>query len=63
MKIHLYSLGLVVALFLGCGQAAEMPAEQLSNEMIIDFSIREALGEGNVFDRHMDMHRFGPDHA
>ena len=63
MKIHLFLLGMVVALFLGCGQAAEMPVEQLSDEMIIDFSIREAMGEGNVFDRHMDMRRFGHDHA
>ena len=55
MKIHLFLLGLVVALFLGCGQAAEMPVEQLSDEMIIDFSIREAMGEGDLFDRH----RFG----
>ena len=54
MKIHLFLLGLVVALFLGCGQA-EMPVEQLSDEMIIDFSIREAMGEGDLFDRH----RFG----
>ena len=54
MKIHLFILGLVVALFLGCGQA-EMPVEQLSDEMIIDFSIREAMGEGDLFDRH----RFG----
>jgi hypothetical protein len=62
MKIHLFLLGLVVALFLGCGQAVD-PGEQLSDEMIIDFSIREAMGEGNVFDRHMDMRRFGHDHA
>ena len=55
MKIHLFILGLGVALFLGCGQAAEMPVEQLSDEMIIDFSIREAMGEGDLFDRH----RFG----
>jgi len=63
MKIHLFLLGMVVALFLGCGQAAEMPEERLPDDMIIDFSIREALGEGNVFDRHMDMRRFGHDHA
>ena len=63
MKIHLFLLGMVVALFLGCGQAAEMPVEQLSDEMIIDFSIREAMGEGDLFDRHMEMSRFDHDHA
>ena len=64
MKIHLFLLGLVVALFLGCSaQGPEMPEEQLPDDMIIDFSIREAMGEGNVFDRHMDMRRFGHDHA
>ena len=56
MKIHLYSLGLVVALFLGCSaQGPEMSEEQLPDDMIIDFSIREAMGEGDLFDRH----RFG----
>ena len=60
MKIHLYSLGLVVALFLGCSaQGPEMSEEQLPDDMIIDFSIREAMGEGNVFAMHMDMRRFG----
>ena len=63
MKIHLFLLGMVVALFLGCGQAAEMPEERLPDDMIIDFSIREALGEGNVFAMHMDMRRFGHDDA
>jgi len=62
MKIHLLLLGLGVALFLGCGRA-EMPEEQLPDDMIIDFSIREALGEGNVFAMHMEMRRFGHDHA
>ena len=61
MKIHLFLLGMVVALFLGCGQAAEMPEERLPDDMIIDFSIREAMGEGDLFDRHMDMRRFGHD--
>jgi len=56
MKIHLYSLGLVVALFLGCSaQGPEMSEDQLPDDMIIDFSIREAMGEGDLFDRH----RFG----
>ena len=64
MKIHLYSLGLVVALFLGCSaQGPEMSEEQLPDDMIIDFSIREAMGEGDVFAMHMDMRRFGHDHA
>ena len=64
MKIHLSSLGLVVALFLGCGaQGPEMSEEQLPDDMIIDFSIREAMGEGDVFAMHMDMRRFGHDHA
>ena len=59
MKIHLYSLGLVVALFLGCSaQGPEMSEEQLPDEMIIDFSIREAMGEGDMFSRH----RFGHGH-
>jgi len=40
-----------------------MPEEQLPDDMIIDFSIREALGEGNVFAMHMDMRRFGHDDA
>ena len=53
MKIHLFLLGLGVALFFGCG--AEMAEEQLPDETIIDFSIREAMGEGDLFDRH----RFG----
>ena len=53
MKIHLFLLGFGVALFLGCG--AEMAEEQLPDNMIIDFSIREAMGEGDVFGRH----RFG----
>ena len=53
MKIHLFLMGLVVALFLGC--SAEMPEEQLPDDMIIDFSIREAMGEGDLFGRH----RFG----
>ena len=56
MKIHLFPFGLVVALFLGCGaEMAEMPEEQLPDDMIIDFSIREAMGEGDMFSRH----RFG----
>ena len=50
MKIHLFLLGLGVALFLGCG--AEIEEEQLPDNMIIDFSIREAMGEGDVFGRH-----------
>ena len=32
-----------------------MPEERLPDDMIIDFSIREAMGEGDLFDRH----RFG----
>jgi len=64
MKTHLFLLGLGLALFVGCSSdMAEMPEERLPDDMIIDFSIREALGEGNVFDRHMDMRRFGHDHA
>ena len=55
MKIHLFLLGLVVALFLGCGGASMPMEQQLSDEMIIDFSIREAMGEGDLFGRH----RFG----
>jgi hypothetical protein len=53
MKTHLFLLGLGVALFFGCG--AEMAEEQLPDETIIDFSIREAMGEGDLFGRH----RFG----
>ena len=34
-----------------------MSEEQLPDDMIIDFSIREAMGEGNVFAMHMDMRR------
>ncbi len=56
MKIHLFLLGLGVALFVGCGgQAMPVPEEQLPDETIIDFSIREAMGEGDLFGRH----RFG----
>ena len=54
MKINLFLLGLVVALFLGCNkyEEPELIGLGFSDEEIIERSVAEAFGEGDMFDHH-----------
>jgi len=54
MKIHLFLLGLGVGLFVGCSQYEEpaVAVWEFSDEEIIERSIAEAFGEGDMFNRH-----------
>jgi len=54
MKIHLFLLGLGGILMAGCGQYEEpdLGARVFTNEDIIERSVAEAFGEGDMFDHH-----------
>ena len=54
MKIHLFLLGLGGILMAGCGQYDEpdLGARVFTNEDIIERSVAEAFGEGDMFNHH-----------
>lgn len=54
MKIHLFLLGLGVGLFVGCSQYEEpaLAVWEFKDKEIIERSIAEAFGEGDMFNRH-----------
>ena len=54
MKIHLFLLGLGIGVFVGCSQYEEpaVAVWEFSDDEIIERSIAEAFGEGDMFNRH-----------
>lgn len=60
MKIHLFLLGLGVAWFVGCSAEPPGPmAAGLPDEEIIELSVAEAFGEGDMFGDEGHGHHFG----